>query len=254
MNYKIVIPARYASTRFPGKPLELVDQKPMIQHVIERALTSLATAVVVATDDQRIVDAISHLGVEVMMTNPNHPSGTDRLAEVVMQKHWSDEEIIVNVQGDEPLLAVANIEQVAQCLDRHPDAAIATLYTPIDSVKDFNDPNIVKVVHSKYEQALYFSRAPVPWPRDAIRHNLTDNRLYMHAKRHIGLYAYRVRSLRQLSELAPTPLEMAEQLEQLRAIENGLKIVITEACVVPGPGVDTPEDLERVRLLLTPLP
>jgi 3-deoxy-manno-octulosonate cytidylyltransferase (CMP-KDO synthetase) len=254
MNFKIVIPARFASTRFPGKPLELINGQPMIVRVVERALATQAASVTVATDDERIARALVQLPIEVMLTDPNHPSGTDRLAEVAIKKQWSDTDIIVNVQGDEPMMVPGNVQQVAECLHRHSDAAIATLCTPIQSEQELLDPNVVKVVCTHQEQALYFSRAPIPWPRDAMRHHLKDQRLYSQAQRHIGLYAYRVASLIQLSQLAPTPLEMTEQLEQLRAMEHGLKVVITPAREVPGPGVDTPEDLARINLLLSPLP
>jgi len=206
--------------------------------------------VVVATDDDRIAAVVKAHATEVILTDPNHPSGTDRLAEAARLLGLEDSQIVVNVQGDEPLVEPENIHQVAECLARHDDAAIATLCTPIRHEGDWQDPNVVKVVRAQNEQALYFSRAPIPWPRDAMRHQLKDNRVYAHARRHIGLYAYRMRWLQKIADLSPTPLEMTEQLEQLRVMEHGMKIVVSEASKEPGPGVDTPEDLKRVSAIL----
>lgn len=245
MSFRIVIPARYASTRLPGKPLLPIAGRPMIEHVWRRALGTGATEVLIATDDARIEAAALCFGARVVMTSPEHPSGTDRLAEVAAREGWSVDSVIVNVQGDEPLLPAANVDQVAGLLAADPDAAMATLMTPLHEAHDFRDPNIVKVVSDRAGRALYFSRAPIPWPRDGH----ADVAAPM-GWRHIGLYAYRVGALATLAALTPTPLEMTERLEQLRALENGLKIAIAAAVEVPGPGVDTPDDLARVARLL----
>ncbi len=245
MSFRIVIPARYASTRLPGKPLLPIAGRPMVEHVWRRALDTGASEVLIATDDDRIASVARAFGADVVMTSADHPSGTDRLAEVARSRHWADDAVIVNVQGDEPLLPPANVIQVAELLAAHPQAAIATLKTPINDADDFQDPNVVKVVSDLHERALYFSRAPIPWPRDAERISSRAQ-----AWRHIGLYAYRVGPLKQLANLAPSALEMTERLEQLRALENGLLIMIATAREVPGPGVDTPDDLVRVAALV----
>ncbi len=245
MSFRIVIPARYASTRLPGKPLLPIAGRPMVEHVWRRALGTGASEVLIATDDDRIASVARAFGADVVMTSADHPSGTDRLAEVARLRHWADDTVIVNVQGDEPLLPPANVIQVAELLAAHPQAAIATLKTPITDADDFQDPNVVKVVSDLHERALYFSRAPIPWPRDAERISSRAQ-----AWRHIGLYAYRVGPLKQLANLAPSALEMTERLEQLRALENGLLIMIATAREVPGPGVDTPDDLVRVAALV----
>jgi len=241
---RIVIPARYGSTRLPGKPLRLIAGRPMIEHVYERARAAGAAQVLIATDDERIVTAAAGFGATAIMTDPAHPSGTDRLAEVASRCGFADDDIVVNVQGDEPLLPTANVRQVAALLEATPDAAIATLSTPLEQPEDFGDPNVVKVAVGTRGLALYFSRAPIPWPRDARLQG--GDGVPAGALRHIGLYAYRVAALRRLAALAPTPLEETERLEQLRALEHGLSIVVGQAAVVPGPGVDTAEDLARV--------
>ncbi len=245
--FRVVIPARYASTRLPGKPLRLIAGRAMILHVLERARAAGAMEVIVATDDERIAAACRALGAPVEMTDPRHPSGTDRLAEVVARLGYADDDLIVNVQGDEPLIAPANIAQVARLLAATPQAAIATLATSLARAEDFADPNVVKVVCRGDGLALYFSRAPVPWPRDA---SLAGAPCPAGALRHIGLYAYRVEALRRLAALPPSPLELIERLEQLRALENGLAIAVAVALETPGPGVDTAADLERVEALL----
>jgi 3-deoxy-manno-octulosonate cytidylyltransferase (CMP-KDO synthetase) len=222
----------------------------MVQHVYQRALKAGARSVIVATDDDRIASACRAFGADVALTDPAHPSGTDRLAEVARARGLEDGEVVVNVQGDEPLLPSENIAAVAALLARDPGAAIATLSTPVLSLTDYLDPNVVKVVVNRDGRALYFSRAPIPWQRDAAQHGIEDERRYAGAQRHIGLYAYRVGALKTLAGLAPTALEMAERLEQLRALEHGLAIAVAPAAVVPGPGVDTPEDLERVAVLM----
>ncbi len=250
MTFRVVIPARYPSTRLPGKPLRLLAGKPMVQHVYERACASGAAEVIVATDDDRVVQACRAFGAPVLLTDPNHPSGTDRLAEVVALCGWHDDQIVVNVQGDEPLLPSANVAQAARLLLADAGAAIATLGTPIRTLHEFMDPNAVKVVAAANGRALYFSRAPIPWPRDTAPSGLGSQTGFGAALRHVGLYAYRVGALRQLAAWAPSPLEVAERLEQLRAMENGLAIAVAVAVEAPGPGVDTEADALAVERIL----
>lgn len=244
--FHIVIPARYASTRLPAKPLRDIVGKPMVQRVYEQALKAGALSVTVATDDERIGDVVRAFGGVVLMTDPRHPSGTDRLEEVTRLCKLDDDDILVNVQGDEPLIPPEVIRQVALNLSASPDAAVATLCEPIHSLEDFDNPNIVKVVASLQGLALYFSRAPIPWPRDhrlAGAAGLPGN---LHAQRHLGIYAYRVSELRDFVGWPVSPLEQIEALEQLRFLWNGKKIHVAPACAaVPG-GVDTEEDLNRV--------
>ncbi len=252
MSFYVVIPARYASTRLPAKPLREIAGKPMIQHVYERACASGARDVIVATDDARIEEAVQGFGGRVCMTSPAHNSGTDRLEEVARQLALDDDEILVNVQGDEPLIPPAVIDQVAGVLAASPDASVATLYEPIHSLADFRNPNIVKLVADSEGRALYFSRAPIPWPRDAFSGSLEGDDLPpgLAPRRHIGIYAYRVALLRQFVTWPQAPLEALESLEQLRVLWQGKGIHVAEACApVPG-GVDTEADLERVRNLL----
>ena len=248
--FKVVIPARYGSSRLPGKPLRLLLGKPMIEHVYQRAQESGAAQVVIATDDARIEQAARAFGATVVMTSPEHPSGTDRLAEVIDTLAWPDDTIVVNVQGDEPLLPAALVQQVAGNLAAHPDAAIATLGTPIQDADDFFNPNVVKVVSDKHGRALYFSRAPIPWDRDGFaisRDRLPSGILH---RRHLGLYAYRGSFLRAYRHLEPAPPERTEKLEQLRALWHGYVIHVADAQILPGPGVDTEEDVAKVETLL----
>lgn len=251
MDYRVVIPARYASTRLPGKPLLDIGGRPMIQRVVERACASAAAEVLVATDDARIAAAVHdprRPGASIaVLTDPALPSGTDRVAAVAVARGWPDTTIVVNVQGDEPFLPPQLIDQAAAALASDPAAPIATLATPVASLAEFVDPNVVKVVVDLRGRALYFSRAPVPWTRTEATTAAADAPGLDGALRHIGLYAYRVGALRRLVGLAPAPLELRERLEQLRALQNGLAIHVALACVVPGPGVDTPTDLERAR-------
>jgi 3-deoxy-manno-octulosonate cytidylyltransferase (CMP-KDO synthetase) len=214
MTFKVVIPARYASTRLPAKPLADIGGRPMIQWVIDAARRSSAAEVWVATDDDRVAAAAAPLA---LLTRADHASGTDRIAEVAEQRGWSDDTIVVNVQGDEPQLPAALIDLVASLLARHPDAHIATLCTPIAQLREFMDPNAVKVVFDAAGRALYFSRAPIPWNRDAAPQGLNSQTQYEGAYRHLGIYAYRVSALKQLSALPPSGLEQLEKLEQLRA-------------------------------------
>jgi 3-deoxy-manno-octulosonate cytidylyltransferase (CMP-KDO synthetase) len=251
-TFKIVIPARYASTRLPGKPMRLLAGKPMLQHVHERARASGAQEIVIATDDERIAAAAAGFGADVCMTSAAHTSGTERLCEVVTTRGWGDEAIVVNLQGDEPLLSPALVDQVAVDLDSHPTAAIATLAYPLKASENETDPNIVKVVVDRDGYALYFSRAPIPWHRDPLEtgSGLPGANPMLH---HVGLYAYRARFLRDYSRLEPSPLEVFEKLEQLRALWYGRKIHVGIAETVPAPGVDTEADLARVEGVLSKL-
>ncbi len=241
--YKVVIPARYASSRLPGKPLRELLGKPMLQHVYEAALRCGAEQVVIATDDVRIETVAKQFGAQVCMTSPDHASGTDRLAEVVSSLGWEQDSIVVNVQGDEPLMPPALVEQVAHALGEHSEASLATLATPLTSTGEFFDPNVVKVVRDRNGLALYFSRAPIPWDRDLLQNGQQAVPQGMQPLRHIGIYAYRVGYLQRYAEMRVCPLEQAEQLEQLRALWYGERIHVSDACQRPGPGVDTEEDL-----------
>ena len=240
--FRVAIPARYASTRLPGKPLALLGGTPLVLHVYRAALSSGAEEVVVATDDERIREACLAAGADVEMTGTGHPSGTDRIAEVAARRRWAPDSIVVNVQGDEPLMPATLIAQVARLLAGDPAASIATLATPIASSEDHRDANVVKVVAGYDGHALYFSRAPIPWPRDDARAFSTL------AQRHIGIYAYRAAFLKQFSRLPTSSLERCEALEQLRALENGFSIAVAESLAEFPSGVDTPEDLERANL------
>lgn len=249
--FRVVIPARYGSTRLPGKALLPIAGKPLLQWVHERARESQAREVLVATDDERIAQAAQSFGAHVVMTDAKHASGTDRIAEVSRIMRWGAEEIVVNVQGDEPLMPPKLINQVAQMLETHANAAIATLASPITSLEELIDPNVVKVVTDSEGRALYFSRAPIPWDRDGAAAGLASQKSFANARRHIGLYAYRAGALQRLASLAPSPLEQQEKLEQLRALENQLEIRVVDAAERPGQDVNTPEDLERVAAKLT---
>jgi len=251
VGFHVVIPARYASTRLPGKPLLDIAGKTMIQRVVERACASSADEVLVATDDERIASAVHdprRPGQPVaVMTDPALPSGTDRVAAVAAARGWSDDTLVVNVQGDEPFLPAVLIEQAADLLRRDPTAGIATLAAPIGSLEEFLDPNVVKVVTAHDGAALYFSRAPIPWSRDGAPSGLASQREFAGAMRHVGLYAYRVGVLRRITSLPPSGLEQREKLEQLRALETGVRIVVGSCLQLPAPGVDTAADLERAR-------
>ncbi|HEV2443232.1 MAG TPA: 3-deoxy-manno-octulosonate cytidylyltransferase [Steroidobacteraceae bacterium] len=251
-SFHVAIPARHGSTRFPGKVLAPIHGKPMLQWVYERARASGARDVLIATDDAAIAAAAASFGAVARMTSATHASGTDRLAELAAIERWPEADIVVNVQGDEPLIPPAIIRQVAALLESDPEAAIATLATPVESLEEFLDPNAVKVVADSKGRALYFSRAPVPWNRDGAAAGLSSQRVFAGARRHIGIYAYRVGALRRLASMAPTALEKAEKLEQLRALENGLVIRVDDAAEQPGPDVNTMEDLARVVALLEP--
>jgi 3-deoxy-manno-octulosonate cytidylyltransferase (CMP-KDO synthetase) len=248
--FRVVIPARYGSTRLPGKPLQKLAGKPLLQWVHEIAVASGAEDVVIATDDERILAAAALFGARARLTSLTHVSGTDRIAEVALQSGWGDDDVVVNLQGDEPMMPPSLVRQVAQLLETNPGSAIATLAARMGSVQSLLDPNTVKVVTDREGRALYFSRAPIPFGRDTAPAGLVSQRGYQGARRHVGLYAYRVSALRRLSLLPPTPLELLEKLEQLRALEHGLEIRVADAEGQPGPDVNTPEDLARVELLL----
>lgn len=246
MGFSVIIPARHASTRLPGKPLADIGGKPMVVRVAERARLSSADSVWVATDHEDIRAACVAHDIQALMTRADHPSGTDRLAEVAAQLGCGDGDILVNVQGDEPLMDPALIDRVARDLAEDEGAAIATAAHPIHSAEDFFNPNVVKVVLDARGRALYFSRAPMPWARDAFaasRHELPSG---LPALRHIGLYAYRAGFLKRYAGLTPAPLEQVEALEQLRALWHGFPIRVTVVDQAPHPGVDTPEDLARI--------
>ncbi|HUA24469.1 MAG TPA: 3-deoxy-manno-octulosonate cytidylyltransferase [Steroidobacteraceae bacterium] len=249
-SFHVAIPARHGSTRFPGKALAPIHGKPMLQWVYERARASGARDVLIATDDAAIAAAAGAFGAVARMTSADHASGTDRLAELAAIEGWPEADIVVNVQGDEPLIPPAIIRQVATLLESDPEAAIATLATPVESLEEFLDPNAVKVVADRRGRALYFSRAPLPWERDGASGGLLTQRAFAGARRHVGIYAYRVGALRRLASLAPTALEKVERLEQLRALENGLLIRVADAAEKPGPDVNTAEDLRRVAGLM----
>jgi 3-deoxy-manno-octulosonate cytidylyltransferase (CMP-KDO synthetase) len=243
--FVVVIPSRYQSVRLPGKPLLDIAGKPMLLHVVERARQSRALDVIVATDDARIEAACKASGVQVCMTDPDHNSGTDRITEVATRLGYAPDTIVVNVQGDEPLIPPEVIDQVAANLAARPEFGICTLYAAVKDEAEFRNPNAVKLVHDDAGKVLYFSRAPIPWPREG----LTPATLAL-AKRHIGLYAYRVSVLQQFVTWAPAALEETEKLEQLRAMAHGISIHAEAGCAPIPAGVDTPEDLEHVRQLL----
>ena len=248
MSFLVVIPARYTSSRLPGKPLADLAGAPMVVRVAQRCALSSAGRVLVATDDARVAAAVGN-AFDVIMTRDDHLSGTDRIQEVADQLGLADDDIVVNVQGDEPLIPSAVIDQVARNLSANPDCRMATLCEPIDCAEDLFNPNICKVVFAVDGRALYFSRAPIPWHRDAFasdRSRLDGGRWW----RHIGIYAYRVGFLHEFVRWAPAPLEKLESLEQLRALANGAAVHVAPACEpVPG-GVDTEEDLQRMRRLM----
>ncbi len=248
--YRVVIPARFGSTRLPGKPLLPLAGKAMIQWVYERARRSAAQQVIVATDDERIARLVRELGGEVCVTAATHVSGSDRIAEVARRERWHEGDIIVNLQGDEPLMPEALIDQVAALLAANAGADMATLSVPLESVAALLDPNVVKVVTDGRQRALYFSRAPIPWSRDGAQQAPWSQRSHEGARRHLGLYAYRVSALLRLAALPPSQLEQIEKLEQLRALEHGMDIRVAHAVVPPGPDVNTAQDLAAVAALL----
>ncbi len=241
MTFSVVIPARYAASRLPGKPLLDIAGKPMIQRTFEQAQASAATAVYIATDDERIKTVAEGFGARVCMTSAEHRSGTDRLQEAAAQLQFADEHIVVNVQADEPLIPPAAINQVADNLATHAAAGIATLCEAIDSQEQIDDPNVVKVVIDNLGHALYFSRSTIPWQGSASARNCF---------RHIGIYAYRVSTLNRFVRWPASALEIQEKLEQLRALSNGVKVQVALCEQAIPPGVDTEHDLEAVRSFL----
>ncbi|MCM8565547.1 3-deoxy-manno-octulosonate cytidylyltransferase [Thauera linaloolentis] len=245
--FRIVIPARYASTRLPGKPLADIYGKPMIVRVLERVRAAGALEICVATDHEGVRDAVLAAGGDVVMTRADHPSGTDRLAEVAMLRGWGEEDIVVNVQGDEPLIEPAVVAAVAGTLAGDAESAIATAAHALGGADEAFNPNVVKVVCDAAGRALYFSRAPIPWARDAFAERRDALPAGLPMLRHVGLYAYRVGFLRRYAGLAPSPIEQWEALEQLRALWHGHRIRVLELAAAPPAGVDTPEDLARVR-------
>ncbi len=246
MSFCVLIPARMASSRLPNKPLADIAGLPMVVRVAQRAKRSGASRVVVAADDARIVDACQAHQIETVLTRTDHPSGSDRLAEACDLLGLQDTEVVVNVQGDEPLIDTASIDAAAELLQTRGDCSMSTLAHAIDNVADFANPNVVKVVLDARQTALYFSRAPIAWWRDGFAHGVTTlpNPAPL---RHIGLYGYRVGFLREFPKLAQAPIEITESLEQLRAMWHGHRIAVHVTDHSPGPGVDTPEDLARVR-------
>jgi len=248
MTFKVVIPARYQSSRLEGKPLLDIGGIPMVIHVVKQSLKSKVNDVVVATDDQKIFDTVEKFGYKAIMTNINHKSGTDRTGEVVNLMGWSDHEIVVNVQGDEPLINPSLINQVAEYLDHHKDVFVSTACHSISDYNDFINPNNVKVVLDKNSQALYFSRAPIPFPRDELAQKMIGKEGFY---KHIGIYAYRAKFLKNYKDIAETELEDIEKLEQLRILYAGYKIGVVASVDSPMIGVDTPEDLEKVRKLFS---
>lgn len=255
MSFTVLIPARLASTRLPNKPLADIGGAPMVVRVAQRALRSEAGRTVVATDSTEIIEKCQAFGVLAVLTGANHPSGSDRLAEACNLLGLADDEIVVNVQGDEPLIDPNLINAVARLLDERPDCAMSTAAHPIDQLTDFLNPNVVKVVLDARHTALYFSRAAIPAARDfagkAWWKDTQEDRTQPKPLRHVGIYAYRVGFLRQFPILQPAPLEQLESLEQLRALWHGYRIAVHITHDAPGAGVDTQQDLERVRKLFS---
>jgi 3-deoxy-manno-octulosonate cytidylyltransferase (CMP-KDO synthetase) len=249
-RFVVIVPARLASTRLPRKPLADIGGVPMVVRVARSAAASGADRIVVAADSPEIVDACSAHGVDALLTRADHASGTDRLAEAVEHLGLADDALVVNVQGDEPLMPAAVVRRVAEALAQRTDCAIATACHPLHDAAEFFSPNVVKVVTDANGRALYFSRAPIPWSRDAFASARDRLPPGLPARRHVGLYAYRAGFLRRFPQLPPAALEQHESLEQLRALAHGFGIAVIELTEALPPGVDTPEDLERVRALL----
>lgn len=248
--FRVVVPARFASTRLPGKPLADIGGRPMIVHVWSRGVASGAADVWVATDDERVRAAVEAAGGQALMTRADHASGTDRLAEVVESLGWADDDIVVNVQGDEPLIEPGLIRAVAETLAADAEASVSTAAHAIHDAESFFNPNVVKVVCDARGHAMMFSRAPIPWARDAfaVARDVLPSALPV--LRHVGIYAYRAGFLRAYARLAPSPIEGWEALEQLRVMWHGHRIAVRVVDEAPAAGVDTPEDLERVRAVL----
>jgi 3-deoxy-manno-octulosonate cytidylyltransferase (CMP-KDO synthetase) len=250
MGFIVIIPARYGSSRFPGKPLADLCGKPMVVRVAEQAVRSGASEVIVATDHDGIAAAVRAAGHDVVMTRADHVSGTDRLAEVAASRRYGARRIVVNVQGDEPLIAPALIRRVAENLESHREAQIATAAHPLAAVRELTDPNVVKVVLDRAGYALYFSRAPIPYARDAYARGIRALPRGLPVYRHLGIYAYRASFLRDFSKLEAPAIERFEALEQLRALAHGYRISVAITRSTPQPGIDTPADLQRARRVL----
>ena len=246
MNFNVIIPARYASSRFPGKPLVEINGKPMVQHVYQRAMESGASNVIVATDDARIAKVVSDFGGQYCMTGALHESGTERLAEVVDMQNMLAQEIVVNVQGDEPFIPAENIQQVAENLHHHQQAEMATLAVKIVDVEEAFNPNAVKVVLDKQGYAMYFTRATIPYDRARFLDEDSIDEIGDYYLRHVGIYAYRAGFIKQYVNMSPSGLEQIESLEQLRVLWHGEKIHVDIARKTPPAGIDTPEDLKRI--------
>lgn len=251
MKFIVVIPARYASSRLPGKPLADIGGKPMVVRVAEQAAKSGASEVVIATDHPAIAQAVRDSGYDVVMTRRDHATGTDRIAEVISQRKYPSRGIVVNVQGDEPLIAPSLIRSVAENLSQHREAAIATACHPIRDSAELSNPNVVKVVLDHAGLALYFSRAPIPYARDAFTQGIDAIPKGLPVYRHLGIYAYRASFLLAFKRLKPAAIERFEALEQLRALAHGYRISVAIARNAPHAGIDTPEDLTRVQRLVT---
>ncbi|CAM3629020.1 3-deoxy-manno-octulosonate cytidylyltransferase [Polaromonas hydrogenivorans] len=250
MSFTVLIPARLASSRLPNKPLADINGVPMVVRVAQRALQSSALRTVVAADSTEIIEKCAAFGIQAVLTRADHPSGSDRLAEACSLLGLADDDIVVNVQGDEPLINPTLIDAVARQLEDRPDCAMSTAAHSIDELADFLNPNVVKVVLDARQTALYFSRAPIPAARDLAGKAWWEHGNLPKPLRHVGIYAYRVGFLRQFPQLPQAPLEQLESLEQLRALWHGYRIAVHITEHAPGPGVDTPEDLERVRRLV----
>lgn len=248
MVKRIVIPVRMASTRLPEKPLLDLEGKSMVQRVYEKALACSVNSVLIATEDQRVVEAVQNFGGDVCLTSENHCSGTERLAEAVEKAGYDSDDVIINVQGDEPMIPVANIEAVGNNLLAHQQASMATLCEKIDQVDQVNDPNIVKVITDREGMAMYFSRAPIPWVRNYFPNQLPNE---VDCYKHIGIYAYRAHFLKRYTTLAPSAIERWESLEQLRVLWHGHAIHVGLAACKAPPGIDTENDLLYVRRMLS---
>lgn len=249
MAYSIVIPARFAATRLPGKPLREIAGKSLLQHVYECAQRTQAKQIIIATDDERIQQVAAGFGADVCLTSTMHQSGTQRINEVIQTRGIGDDDIVVNLQGDEPLMPAACVAQVAELLTAHPTAQMSTLATPVVHDEEVFDSNVVKVVLNKNGQALYFSRASIPWQRGSYEAHRIDHTEHWSCLRHIGIYGYRAAYIKEYVSLPPSPLEVLESLEQLRVLWHGGTIVVGHAVEVPGPGVDTEQDFLKVKQL-----
>jgi 3-deoxy-manno-octulosonate cytidylyltransferase (CMP-KDO synthetase) len=251
LKFSVIIPARYASTRLPGKPLLDIAGKPMVVRVADRARLSGAAEILIATDHEGIAAAAARHGYEAVLTSARHASGTDRLAEVAARRRYAAGHIVVNVQGDEPLIDPALIREVGAALARRPGAHVATAAHPLADARELVNPNVVKVVLDHAGHALYFSRSPVPYARDAFARGIRSIPRGLPVYRHLGIYAYRAGFLRRFTRLAPAAVERFEALEQLRALAHGYRIAVVVTRRAPHPGVDTPADLRRVRRMFT---